>query len=707
MTSPPDQTVIAEVFPIRTSKLPKLTAYELDISTGDASSIGGKLAYRLTRTFKGHWVWTYGRLATDAPVEAAQIMKVIEDLWEQQPDAFKGLRGVVLDPGWKSTSQVEADFVARGLLADLDGDVRAILAKKARNLGTAQVRRDYESRGWVIQGQPALSLSIYSHLIHNEDLSEYAARGPRPEDLLRLLVADKTSTAKGEVVRVSGTVGQHRQRLLRLTQREEMRDIVRRAQNDELVVTVEVNRQQYDYVLSALRIVVRMEDCRRFGINSEEALKVMRIEPRLRLPLVKEISALAAEAGLVTDALNSKDAPRFFLSASDVGFQPRLRFGGNQVEESTGDGPWQPLRRYGLYKRADRFLGHNPVRIGVLNAWESKEVARFRSSVAASLGSLGFAVEFVAEERLQELSRADIEGAVDRLEDAKPDVVLALFPDSYGDDEWGPYYDVKDLTVGRGVPSQVVERSTLSKTHFAMGNIALGILGKTGNVPFVLAEPLPYADLVVGIDIARERKKRLAGSVSAMAIARIYFHDGQFLRYVIHDAPLEGETIPEHVLQRLFPAEGFRGKRVVIHRDGYFRGDEKEALRSWARKIGATFYLVEVIKTGTPRLYGMRGTMVEQPDKGSALKVSDREAFLVSSLPPFRDATPQPLRIRTDGSLSIEEAIHSVLSLTLLHYGSVRTPRLPVTIHYSDRIAYLALRGIKPKDLEGNVPFWL
>jgi hypothetical protein len=42
-------------------------------------------------------------------------------------------------------------------------------------------------------------------------------------------------------------------------------------------------------------------------------------------------------------------------------------------------------------------------------------------------------------------------------------------------------------------------------------------------------------------------------------------------RYVIHDAPLEGETVPDHVLQSLFPAKEFQGKWVVIHRDGYFR----------------------------------------------------------------------------------------------------------------------------------------
>jgi len=59
------------------------------------------------------------------------------------------------------------------------------------------------------------------------------------------------------------------------------------------------------------------------------------------------------------------------------------------------------------------------------------------------------------------------------------------------------------------------------------------------------------------------------------------------------------------------------------------------------------------------------------------------------------------------GGLTIEEAVHSVLSMTLLHHGSMLAPRLPITLHYSDKIGYLALHGIKPSRLDGNLPFWM
>ncbi|MAS35509.1 MAG: hypothetical protein CL610_15970 [Anaerolineaceae bacterium] len=320
----------------------------------------------------------------------------------------------------------------------------------------------------------------------------------------------------------------------------------------------------------------------------------------------------------------------------------------------------------------------------------------------------GFNPQIVGSVQAQPRSRAEIDRAVMRLQTEEFDILLAFLPDQNeaDDEDDTPYFHLKSLTVGRGLPSQAVEQSTLNN-QYAIGNIIMGILGKTGNIPYILADPLDFADVIVGIDIAREKKKRLAGSVNATAIARIYLSNGEFLGYVIHDTPLEGETIPNSVLQALFPVHEFSGKQIIIHRDGYFRGTEKQALQSWAKQIGAQFHLVEIIKSGTPRMYRSSPQATIQPDTGSALLMSATEALLVSSLPPFKNATPQPLRIRTESSLGIEQALQSVLAMTSLHYGSLRPPRLPVTIHYSDKIAYMALRGIKPKNLEGHIPFWL
>ena len=171
---------------------------------------------------------------------------------------------------------------------------------------------------------------------------------------------------------------------------------------------------------------------------------------------------------------------------------------------------------------------------------------------------------------------------------------------------------------------------------------------------------------------------------------------------------LEGEIIPPHVLQDIFPQTEFAEKKILIHRDGDLPDAEKTALMEWGNQIKATFYFVEVIKTGAPRLYGSQIEKIVKAPKGSLFKLSETEALLISSeFPASFKATPQPVRIRTHSPFSLEHALHSVLSLTLLHYGSLRRPRLPVTTHYADKISSMAVKGLKPETLDGEIPFWL
>jgi hypothetical protein len=165
-----DQTsiphIFIEVFPVRTEAFPKLFAYRLDTQGGDVSTIGGKLAYRLRRTFPGYWVWTSRRVVTDSPQDATAMMCVVEDFWREQADVFGALQEVVEDPHWQPTAQAQADFVARGLLADLEIEIRGLLVPKAQDLGNVRVELVHELRGWVVTGQPAVSISVSSRLFY-------------------------------------------------------------------------------------------------------------------------------------------------------------------------------------------------------------------------------------------------------------------------------------------------------------------------------------------------------------------------------------------------------------------------------------------------------------------------------------------------------------------------------------------------------------
>lgn len=715
-----DTTTYVDVFPVIPEVLPKLFAYAIKVVSDDASAIGGKLVYRLRNKFGGNWIWCGGQIVTDRIVPDNAIKEFLKQLWTEEP--LKDVQSITPNPTWEPSAWEQGDFAARGLLANYQTEIRRVLEPKRQNFGKVRIDRDYALRGWAVNNEPAVSIAVSSNIFHTQLLHEFAATLKSPQELIGIMVAVDKKDFKGTIIEITGNVGEMREWLLSRSSDEMTRNLISRAPDDELTVKIETRTSQYIYIASMLRPVVRMGDLKKFGVDPRQVSKALRLDPPIRYSLVREIAAIGKKHGILADSFESRSLPQAFLSSSDVGFMPELRVGNNQIHHGEGQRIYRSLEKHGVFKRSSAFPDKNhPIKIGIVNA--SPQVAQqalmtFLRELKAALEKLNFSIQSVEvngqrQQKIEILSRANLENAVNCLESAKPDILLALFPGSARYDEWeddeedSMYHVFKSLTMRYGLPSQVIYEDTFSE-QYAMDNIVLGILAKTGNVPFVLAKPLPYADIVVGIDIAHRAKQKLLGTVNATAIARIYFSDGQFLRYIIHDAPIEGETIPSSILRSLFPLKEFQGKRVVIHRDGQFRGGERAALKEWAKQIRAEFHLVEVIKSGAPRLYQSTATSaIDRPPKGSAFKVSDTEAFLVSSLPPFKGSTPRPLQIRTEPSFPIENAIHSVLSLTLLHYGSVREPRLPVTIHYSDKIAELSLLGIKPKDLEGDLPFWL
>jgi hypothetical protein len=71
---------------------------------------------------------------------------------------------------------------------------------------------------------------------------------------------------------------------------------------------------------------------------------------------------------------------------------------------------------------------------------------------------------------------------------------------------------------------------------------------------------------------------------------------------------------------------------------------------------------------------------------------------------------PLPLRLKIlnhGHQVSIDDLVDATFKLTLLHHGSLKSPRLPIPLFGSDRIAYRRLQGIYPGASEGDKQFWL
>ena len=650
-------------------------------------------------------------LLADEPQVEEAINNYLKELWEKREEVFRSLESIKITPAYRPSTQGIANFVAKALLDDVVPAISKSLLQHQQKRTKYFINLKCDRHGWVVEGHPAVSISIRSELEYKGDLTTYAATVQNVNDLIGLHVFDMTKPFEGsmEITGIVGKLGEdgRREKLLKYDTSSEMRQSIENAPDDELVVKT---KNRYDYISSVLKIKIQNADYPRFDIH--ERLQIPTDE---RVKIIGMIAAIIKKTGFVDSAYASsrEEHEHLFLTKDEIGYTDQLKIGNNQ-KVSPRD-LFNGMKRYGLYKPSN----NKQIRIAILNMTPQVSLESLRKALRENLGTkLGYTLLQGGEVDIGQPSRAKLEVAIDKLGEKKPDIILGIIPESdyfpdysSDDEEWTLYDHFKDLTLKQNLQSQVIQRQNVDN-QYIIDNVVLGILAKTGNVPYVLADPITYADLIVGLDVSRRKKRNLAGTINAAGMARIYFANGELMRYNIREATLEGEIVPPHILQDIFPQSDFADKKIIVHRDGNLPEQEKEVLMKWGDEIGATFYFVEVIKSGCPRLYATMGQKtVIKASKGSAFKLgqtSEIEALLVSSeFPDSFKATPRPIRIRTHPPFPLRQALHSVLSLTLLHYGSVRPPRLPVTTYYADKISSMASRGLRPKDLDGKVPYWL
>jgi hypothetical protein len=700
-----------DLYPVNLQRLPMVVGYRLETSLDDVTAIGWKFAYQTRRKLGGHAIWSEQHLVIEAEIGLEQVNTLLRDLWREGGDEYRTIRSIAGDRDWQPSAQTIADFVALGLASDLEKPIRSMLRKERSYLNNAYVERVHEIKGWVVGGSPAISIAVSSDLISQFTLRDYIQRSNSIDDVIGLMVKDKLGNYSGAITEILGELEGQRDTIIARATREEMKDLIRKASGDDLVIKVKrLHNSGYDYIGSAVQIIVRNQDWERLGIDGSTALSRLQIPAAKRSQTTRLIAELLHKDGLIQgDPYDSASINDHFtvFGEKDLGIKARL--GDGYLCAANPQTVLSMLRSHPVYQRSSTLPIGTTMRIGVLNlVGDHSQGKSFLADIQKQLHDISFPVEWVGSKRVNPASQSELEMALEALFEQNPHIILPILPGEPNneDDESSLYLTIKKYTVPRSMVTQVIYERTLGNSY-ALNNIILGILCKTGNIPYVLAQPLLYTDLVVGIDIARKRTTRRQGSMSMVAMTRIYAANGDFLRYFVSDGAIEGETLTKSIIRQLFPVKYFSGKRVVVHRDGLFRGSERRLFKEWGLEIGATFYLIEVIKSGVPRMYLETFNGVERPQRGSTFFVNDLEAIVVSALPPHKNGTPRPLLIRTDEQLPITDAVHSVFALTYLHHGSTLPPRLPISIHYSDSIGYLLLRGVKPEKLDGSWAFWL
>lgn len=688
--------LFSEIFPVRAGALEHLYAYQ-PVYRGEAGRIGGKLAYRLRRALGGYWTWLDGRLITDTQPNPVKLLMALDEVKSAAPKLFSPLELLEEDVRWRPTPETIAEFIIRGPIEVLEPTIQQALEKVNFPVRNVRVERECKARSWVINGTPSVSLSILTRLIYHQPIAEYAAALQKPSEMVGLHVADRTSTLQGRIIKIVGELKGQRERLIGLSQRQAMRDILQAAPDETLVLRVESKGEQYDYAANALMLLVTLDTARRFDVVPDQVERATQINPSLRAQLVKIAADIIKEAGLLDNAFSQQNAPDHFIH---IDAMPEVAWGGGKARtfdistngmEFTKNGAFRPLT--------------SSLRLAAINALGDDGELYLEALERELLRTHKTRLTLVKTRKLTVVSEQNIDSGVRAIAKEDADVLIALFPDDPDSGDELPPSDryLKMQAVARGIPSLIVHQSSMNKLE-ATPTLLMGLVGRAGAAPFAFEEPLPYADGIAGLNLLRIPKK---DGVHLHALLRLYSNRGVCLGWRSASEMIKtGDGIPESVLTHLLPAAEIAMKRTLLHVYDTLHQVDAEALSKWEELHDGVLYPVAISPRGSPRLYNFVGKKIEMPPRGSAFIISEREALLVSGgAPP--NATPQPLHIRSHAPLKLSQVMDSVMTMSLLHHGALKIPKLPVTLSMSDEWADGVERGLFPTVSSGKNLWWL
>lgn len=588
-----------------------------------------------------------------------------------------------------------------------------------------------------IQGElkPAFALTNSSRILYKGHLADFYQNHPHrnnPEKLLiGLQIQEIERGSIANIVQLAGTVGEHRDKLLKDATGAISKLALEEAPENQPLVSVRFGKSKilYTYAMAALCPRITQKTADRFGVDWGQLLKHTKISYQKRKKLLinnkAQAKILLSTYGfqVAYKAINSREHSDIFWQPSVSLEQTLLLFGkdfqGIQSQILKG---LDIKKGGGVYRRHKDYQDFSTeIKITILRLCDMK-VGQFVDHVQKCLKNYGFAsivvnaVPLSIQNSNNADSRAEVEKKVNELLATPTDIFLVFLPESDRSadftEEGSFYSQIYSHLLNRRMASQFIYDHTLKnvKSKYILNQIIPGILAKLGNLPFILAQPLQIADCFIGLDIARLTKANLPGTLNACASIRIYGQRGEFIRYRLEGDLIEGEEIPQRFLEKIVPTNILEGKTVLIYRDGRFVNREVENILARAKAINAKFILVECRKRQIPRLYNLASSELKSPTQGLALRLSSHEAILITTKVSENMGLARPLRlnIRSEGHpATIESIVDTTLRLTLLHHGALKSPRLPMPLYGSDRMAELRLKGIYPSVLEGDRQFWL
>lgn len=735
-------TFLSEIFPLQVKQPHQIKYIAFRLSSEINKETANKLSYRFSIflpqvmvTWINNAFYAIARLEENLPSheewkEALHHIQETVEEFRHNYWSFQWMREAELSPliiANLAYQILRIDRPCRDKNPTQIGNV--IIRKKARFWAETFSYQGKVNNQVKIREKPAITLTLKSTFIYQDTLDVYVEKNPYRHDLEALLVGLKVKVkdndSQATIVGLGGLVGENRERLMEKATASVSRNALMEAPDDQRLVVVKFGKkkQTFEYAMLALRPVCDTDNAKKLNLDYGKLLKYTKLSYQERKTLLAEYKQKANQVlndyGLELYFNISSSQYKLFFTPKTPLKNTSLLFGNKVVESKILTG----LSRGGVYQKHQDFEVNKVINIAVLKISSNLMVNDFLKEIQSQLQRYKFKCNFVERVSLElkNLTHSqvtvEVEKKVNDLILLEPDIVLVILPKSdrqkYEEKSGSLYHQIYAQLLKRRIASQFIYEDTLEKTEYKyiLNQVIPGILAKLGNLPFVLAEELNIADMFLGFDIARDKLERRQGSLNACASIRLYGKRGEFAGYQLETDFIEGEEIPRRLLERLLPASKLGNKTLLIYRDGLFRGEEVQNLLARADAIASEFILVECIKSGNPRLYTLtEDQQLTAPPQGLALKISPRETILVTTQVYPNMGVPDPLRLRIHPQgkqVKIEDVVETTLKLTLLHYGSLKSPRLPIPLYGADKMAYLRLQGIYPNILEDDRQFWL
>lgn len=484
---------------------------------------------------------------------------------------------------------------------------------------------------------------------------------------------------------------------------------VEKIPDETKVVKVELQPgKSYPYYPQALKPVLTREKVGQidasFSLRIDSYVKRdMQTRLQLDIDFIKDIGSLSDLADL---EFNTETC-----TVEEIGYAkgtvplPKLICGKDKALEC---GKEFQVFNYGFYRKSDR-----KIKIGYIypkNTFEKMKAVVNEIYSFAKLGKYqGEKDKYIVEGLLDIQSDpmikeeyelgdlTDYKRAATRLQKVKGiDIVIALIPD--GIDEDGPYNPFKTIWAKANIPSQMISMKTAelfargkvegNKSKYYLHNIILGILGKTGGIPWIVKDMPGNVDCFVGLDVAT-----VAKGIHYPACSVVFDKYGRLLGYYKPTTPQQGEKITTRILQDIFDQVifsyedrfGEMPKNVIIHRDG-FSNENDDWYRNYFGAKSIAYSIIEVRKNVSSKLILLQDNKVMNPTMGYCV-YNNNKGYLVTTDMKNKKGSPNPILVEKKcGDVSMAHILTQILYLSQLHVGSTHKMRLPVTTGYADKI---------------------